>query len=107
MTEESDYIVEVTDKEIRCHRPDGTLESISWKNLRRIEVVVTEDDPLPSTFFTLHGPTAAVVIPEGATNADELSERLFELEGFNADTFVDSMSAQKADTFVCWERIEP
>ena len=104
MTEEEQYILEVNDTEIRCHRPDGTMDSISWKNLLRGEVVVTEDKPLPVTCFTLHGPSATVVIPEGATNADDLSERLFELPGFDADVFVDSMSAQTSDTFICWQR---
>ena len=104
VTEEEQYILEVNDTEIRCHRPDGTMDSISWKNLLRVEVVVTEDKPLPVTCFTLHGPSATVVIPEGATNADDLSERLFELPGFDADVFVDSMSAQTSDTFTCWQR---
>ena len=103
MTDEELYILEVNDTEIRCHRPDGTLDSLSWKNLRRVEIVVTEEEPLPATFITLHGPSAALVIPEGATNADDLSERLFELEGFDADVFVESMSAQQAQTFVCWK----
>ena len=106
MTEEENYILEVNDTEVRCHRPDGTMDSLSWKNLRRVEVVVTVDDPLPATFFTLHGPTSTVVIPEGAMNADDLSERLFELPGFDADIFVDSMSAQTSDTFVCWNLVE-
>lgn len=104
MTEEENYIVEVSDTEIRCHRPDGTLDSLSWKNLRRVEVVVNADDELPVTFFALHGPTAALVIPEGATNADDLSERLFELPEFDADLFVESMSAVKSHTFVCWKK---
>ena len=104
VTDEEQYILEVNDKEIRCHRPDGTMDSISWKNLLRVEVVVTEDKPLPLTCFTLHGQSATVVIPEGATNAEELSERLFELPGFDADVFVDSMSAQTSDTFNCWQR---
>ena len=103
MTDEELYILEVNDTEIRCHRPDGTLDSLSWKNLRRVEIVVTEEEPLPATFITLHGPSAALVIPEGATNADDLSERLFELEGFDAEVFVESMSAQQAQTFVCWK----
>ncbi len=102
MTDEEQYVLEVNDNEIRCHRPDGTMDSLSWKNLRRVEVVVTEDDPLPGTFFALHGPTSAVIVPEGATNADDLSERLFGLPDFDADVFVDSMSSQTADTFVCW-----
>lgn len=100
--EEESYIVEISEKEIRCHRPDGTLDSLSWKNLKRVEVVVTDGGLLPGTFFALHGPTAALVIPEGAMNAEELSERLFALDGFNADAFVESMSAQKAQTFLCW-----
>ncbi len=84
------------------------MDSLSLKNLIRveIEVVVTPDEPYPATFITLHGPTSTVVIPEGATNADELSERLFEMEGFDADTFVDSMSSQEAKTFVCWKKAE-
>ena len=102
MTEEEQYVLEVNDDEVRCHRPDGTMDSLSWKNLRRVELVVTEDKPLPGTFFALHGPTSTVVIPEGASNADDLSERLFELPDFDADVFVDSMSAQNPDTFVCW-----
>jgi hypothetical protein len=104
MTEEENYIIEVSDKEIRCHRPDGTLDSLSWKNLKRVEVVVTDNDPLPATFFALHGPSDTLVVPEGAMNVDDLSERLFELEGFDADTFVDSMSAQSAKTFLCWNK---
>ncbi len=102
MTEEEQYILEVNDDEVRCHRPDDTMDSLSWKNLMRVEIVVTEDTPLPATFIALHGPNSTIVIPEGATNADELSERLFTLQGFDADIFVESMSAQKADTFVCW-----
>jgi len=104
VTDEEQYILEVNDTEIRCHRPDGTMDSLSWKNLLRVEIVVTESDPMPVTFITLHGPTATVVVPEGATNADELSERLFALEGFDADVFVDSMSAQTGQTFVCWKK---
>ena len=87
-------------------RTNDSSGSISWKNLLRVEVVVTEDQPLPVTCFTLHGPSATVVIPEGATNADDLSERLFELPGFDADVFVDSMSAQTSKTFTCWQRGE-
>ena len=102
MTDEEQYILEINDDEIRCHRPDGTMDSLSWKNLLRVEIVVTEDTPLPATFIALHGPNSTVVIPEGATNADDLSERLFTLDGFDADTFVESMSAQTSDTFLCW-----
>lgn len=102
MTEEEQYILEVNDTEIRCLRPDGTMDSLSWKNLLRVEIVVTDGTPLPATFITLHGPSSTIVIPEGATNADDLSERLFTLDGFDADTFVTSMSAQSADTFICW-----
>ncbi|MBA4717366.1 MAG: hypothetical protein ACJ0IZ_09665 [Verrucomicrobiales bacterium] len=102
MTEEEQYILEINDDEVRCHRPDGTMDSLSWKNLSRVEIVVTEDSPLPATFIALHGPSSTIVIPEGATNADDLSERLFTLDGFDADTFVESMSAQTSDTFVCW-----
>ena len=101
MTEEEQYILEINDDEVRCHRPDGTMDSLSWKNLNRVEIVVTEDNPLPATFIALHGPSSTIVIPEGATNADDLSERLFTLDGFDADTFVESMSAQTSDTFVC------
>jgi len=104
INEEENYIVEVTDAEVRCHRPDGTLDSLSWKNLRRVEVVVDATTELPTTFFALHGPSAALVIPEGATNSDELGERLFELPDFDADLFVDSMSAVESKTFVCWRR---
>jgi hypothetical protein len=104
MNEEENYIVEISDSEIRCHRPDGTLDSLSWKNLQRVEVVVNADGDLPITFFALHGSSAALVIPEGATNADDLGERLFELPDFNAELFVDSMSAVKSQTFVCWRR---
>ena len=107
MTEEESYIVEVSETEIRCHRPDGTLDSLSWKNLKRVEVVVNADEGLPTTFFALHGPSDTLVIPEGATNADELSERLFQLEEFDADLFVDSMSSVKSQTFVCWKKGGP
>jgi len=104
MSDEENYIVEVSDKEIRCFRPDGTLDSLSWKNLRRVEVVVTHDSTLPMTFFALHGPTAALVIPEGATNAELLTEQLLGLPGFQSERFVESMSSPTARTFVCWER---
>ena len=102
--DEENYIIEVNDKEIRCHRPDGTLDSLSWKNLIRVEVVVTHDSVLPTTFFALHGPSATLVVPEGATNVDELTDRLFELPDFDSDNFVESMSSQTDQTFLCWEK---
>ena len=71
MTYEEQYILEINDDEIRCHRPDGTMDSLSWKNLNRVEIVVTEDNPFPATFIALHGPSSTIVIPEGATNADD------------------------------------
>lgn len=104
ISEEEDYIVEVSDTEIRCHRPDGTLDSLSWKNLQRVEVVVNATEGLPATFFALHGQGAALIIPEGSTNSDELGERLFELPDFDADLFVDSMSSVETKTFVCWRK---
>lgn len=104
MTEEENYIVELNETEIRCLRPDGTLDSLSWKNLNRVEVVVNASEGLPVTFFALHGPSAALVIPEGATNADELGERLFELPDFDAELFVDSMSSVESKTFICWRK---
>ncbi|MFT4546923.1 MAG: hypothetical protein ACI8XO_004400 [Verrucomicrobiales bacterium] len=104
ITEEENYIVEISDSEVRCHRPDGTLDSLSWKNLQRVEVVVDASEALPVTFFALHGQGAALVIPEGATNSDELGERLFELPDFDADLFVDSMSSVESKTFVCWKK---
>ena len=64
---ESQFIIQVTDTEIVCHRPDGICEKVAWDDLQKVEILTTSDGPFPpDVLWLLHGKDKGCVIPQGA-----------------------------------------
>jgi hypothetical protein len=101
---ESQFVIYLSETEVSCHRPEGTVETVRWDELERVLIHTTSDGPLlPDCFWLLIGPgTTGCRIPWGATGEGGLLARLQQLPGF------DNQAVLKAGTqeaiFTCWQR---
>ncbi len=103
---ESRYVVQLSDAAVSCTHPDGEVERVEWDDLRRVEIMTTDQGPfLPDVFWVLHGSEAGCLIPHGATGEDELRDRLGKLSGFRHEAVIDAMCSVENRRFLCWERI--
>lgn len=102
---ESLYIVEMTPTHVSCRDPDGTVETVSWDDLQRVEIVTNDHGPwLMDRFWVLHGSETGCVVPTGATGETALLERLQTLPNFDSEALVESVSLTSNNRFLCWER---
>lgn len=102
---ERDYHVKISDAQVTCSRPDGTIEKIAWSDLHKVEILTTDEGPeAPDIFWVLHGTRSGCVIPWGATGAAELLTRLQELPGFRNDAIIDAASLTTNNQLECWIR---
>ncbi len=102
---ESLYIVEVSDAGVSCSRLDQKVESVTWDDLQRVEIVNTDEGPFfPDVFWVLHGSESGCVIPQGATGEEQLLERLQELPGFDNEALIKAMTVTTNTRSLCWRR---
>ena len=102
---ESRFIIRLSDSEVVCERPDGSVERVGWSELQKVEVVTTGDGPFaPDVFWVLHGTSGGCAVPQGATGDKELLERLQALPGFDNQAFIEAMSSASDRSFLCWQR---
>lgn len=102
---ESQFIIQVTDTEIVCHRPDGSYEKVAWDDLQKVEILTPSERPFPpDVLWLLHGKDKGCVIPQGATGDSELLELLQRLPGFDNTSFMQAMGSTSEASFICWEK---
>lgn len=103
---ESRFIIQMTESEVSCHRPDGIVETVRWDDLERIDVLTNSDGPFaPDCFWLLIGPEkTGCCIPQGATGDAELLSRMQQLPGFNNQVFIEAMGSTQEAIFTCWEK---
>jgi len=104
---ESQFVVHVSESEVRCERPDGCSEHVAWDDLQAVIVQTTNDGPfLPDVFWILAGSssTSGCVIPQGATGESVLLERLQKLPSFDNEALTRAMSCTENEKFLCWQR---
>ena len=103
---ESRFVVQMTECDVSCHRPDGIVETVRWDELERINILTNGDGPFaPDCFWLLIGPgTTGCCIPQGATGDVELLARMQELPGFNNQVFMEAMGSTQEAIFSCWEK---
>jgi len=107
LTPESDFVVDVSDDGVSCSRPDGTNESVKWDDLRKVEILTTDEGPYaPDVFWVLCGSTGGCVVPWGATGEKELMDRLQALPGFRSDAIVNAASLTTCNQLLCWDSAE-
>lgn len=100
------YVIHLSETEVSCHRPDGTVESVRWDDLQKVEVLTNGDGPfLPDRFWLLHGSETGCCIPWGATGDIELLHRLQELHGFNNQAILKPIGSTPHEALhLCWQR---
>lgn len=102
---ESDFVVDVSEAGVTCRRPDGKTASVIWSDLRRVEILTTDDGPFaPDMFWVLYGSSDGCVIPWGATGEKALLERLQALPEFRNDVIVNAVGLTTNNQLLCWER---
>lgn len=104
---ENDILVTITEQEITCRRPDGTVESVTWQSLRAVIIETNDLGPFcTDVFWILIGDTDGCVIPQGANGESELLHRLQILPGFNNEAVIEAMGSTDNNRFLCWKRDE-
>jgi hypothetical protein len=104
---EKQIIVKFDDEGVKATRPDGTIEIVTWSELKKIEVYTTDEGPfVEDVFFVLHGDNRGCCIPQGAANAKDLIERLQNLPGFDNENFIKAMGSTSNNTFLIWEKTD-
>ena len=102
---ESSYVVELSDAEVRCKHPDGSLEIVEWADLQRVELVTTEAGPFaPDVYWLLYGTSDRCLVPQGSSSERQLLRKLQQLPGFLDRAVVEGMSSAANRVFVCWKR---
>jgi len=101
---EASFVVHVADTGVRCERPDGMVESVTWDDLRAVIIHTTEDGPAaPDVFWILAGASSGCVIPMGATGEMVLLERLQKLPGFDNEAVIHASASVTEQKFLCWQ----
>ena len=81
---------------------------ILWSELDSVEIGIVTAPNYSEAFWRLAGEGAEVIAPvELIVNASQLSERLFELPGFDAETYRRAREAEsqgQLGEFVCWRK---
>jgi hypothetical protein len=104
---ESLYVVRLSESGVSCTNPEGATESVTWADLRQVEIVTTDQGPFfPDVFLVLHGSKADCVVPQGATGDRELFERLQQLPSFRNEVVIEAMSSTDNRRFLCWEQTD-
>ena len=103
---EADFVVQLSDTEVRCVRPDGQVECITWNDLQSVTILTTDKGPLVADVFWLLDTStgSGCIIPQGATGERALLGRLQELPGFDNEALIESMSSAENRKFLCWQR---
>jgi hypothetical protein len=103
---ESRFVVQMTEFDVSCHRPDGIVERVRWDDLQRINILTNGDGPFaPDCFWLLIGlGSTGCCIPHGATGDTELLARMQQLPGFNNQIFMEAMGSTQEAIFTCWEK---
>jgi hypothetical protein len=104
---ESRYVVTVDEKEVRCRRPSGETESVTWDDLDGVIVETNDTGPWGAdVWWLLFGVNGAsgCVIPQGATGEQALLSKLQSLPGFDNEQLIAAMSCTDNQKFLCWTR---
>lgn len=100
---ESKVVVEFDDVRVWCRAPDSPAESIAWSELESVAVRTTDAGPFAADFFWVlrAGAGRTVVIPGGATGAQEPLRRLQELPEFDNEAVIAAAASTDHRVFEC------
>jgi hypothetical protein len=102
---ESKWVVNVSDTQVSCTRPNGQVECFDWDDLNIVVIETTNEGPYAAdVFWYLVGEHTGCVVPLGATGEDDMVKRLQALPGFDNEAFGEAMSSTSNRKFIVWQR---
>jgi hypothetical protein len=101
-------LVEFDPFEVRCLRPGGLVERLSWTELRAVLLETNASGPWGvDVYWVLVGERGGCVVPLDAAGGEGLLEHLQKLPGFDNESVIQAMACCEVNRFVCWERDRP
>ena len=105
MNSESSVLVKDHGEFISSVFPSGDTQTLSWKDLSRVEVQTNESGPWGwDVWWVLFGTEDKVSFPLGATGQDDILEKLQVVTGAERSQLVQGMNCTSHRTFVCWQK---
>ncbi len=102
---ESLYVVTVDDEGVTCTPPEGAAQSVAWRDVQAVPIETNDLGPFePDVFWIIVGAQARCIIPQGATGAGVLLDKLQALPNFDNEALIEAMSSTENRVFVCWQQ---
>ncbi|MPY98571.1 MAG: hypothetical protein GEU97_11345 [Actinophytocola sp.] len=101
--------VTVDDTGVRRTLADGSVESVTWEELKSVVIRVIPEGPWSEdVFLMLAGADGTgTAVPSGDPAADALIERLQTLPGFDNERFIEAMTTDADEAYVVWTAQAP
>ena len=105
-TDEPKWTIITSDETVVCVKPQGDRQSVTWDDLKVVEVRTNDSGPWGAdVWWVLIGTSSFVEIPQGATGEKELLDKLLALPGFDHGAFILAMGSTENAVFKCWTRM--
>lgn len=108
MSQDSRYAqsraVTVDDTGVRRTLADGSVESVTWEELKSVVIRVIPEGPWSEDVFLMLAGSdgTGTAVPSGDPAADALIERLQTLPGFDNERFIEAMTTDADEAYVVW-----
>lgn len=101
--------VTVDDTGVRRTLADGSVESVTWEELKSVVIRVIPEGPWSEDVFLMLAGTdgTGTAVPSGDPAADALIERLQTLPGFDNERFIEAMTTDADEAYVVWTAQSP
>ncbi|MBD3668149.1 MAG: hypothetical protein HUJ16_09330 [Kangiella sp.] len=98
----------VIDKDgiITATYPYGTIQTIRWDRIERIEVHTNDSEPWGADiWWVLKAADCTCSYPQGATGEEVLIPKYQSLPGFDNEELIKAMGSTSNREFICWQKI--
>ncbi len=100
-------VVTFDERGVTCRWPDGPVQSVTWDELRTVEIRTTDWGPfVEDVYLVLNAGDDGCVVPQEAQGFNPLLERLQTLSGFDNGAVGSAMTCTDNAIFPCWRRID-
>jgi hypothetical protein len=107
---ESKIVVTFNNEEIKCERPDGSVESVKWNDLKAVIIETTDEGPFASDAFWIllgNDEKSGCVYPGGVTGELELLEEMQKrLPNLNNEAVLLAATSVVNNKFLIWKADE-
>lgn len=99
--------LEIDETTIRCCFPNGTIQQMTWKELKAVVIETNDVGPFEEdVYFLLWSDSKEnyCAIPQCADSTQTLITRLQELPEFDNEAVIKAMGCTSNRSFLCWEQ---